>query len=86
MSSESKDTFLDHFHFLRDKLGRDSDVFFYIYTASVLLSTVACPYLIHKSIRKIKLIKQKESYCVISIWLNILSIVNLSLQTVFNLY
>ena len=86
MSSESKDTFLDHFQFLRDKFTRDSDMFFYIYTASVFFSTVICPYLIHKSIQKIKRIMLKESYCVISVWLNILSVANLSVQTVFNFY
>ena len=72
--------------FLSDTFGLNNPLLINSYKISLVLSTASCPLLIYKSRQKILSIMTKESYCVISVWLNKLSMINLSFQLLFNIY
>ena len=85
-STFANNTTSTEFMFFKEKYGIESPSLKVGYITSLAISTLCCPPLIYKSNQKIKRIMNKESYCVISVGLNILSIINLCIQFMFDIY
>ena len=64
-------------NFVTSTYDIDSQSFIYSYYIALAASTILCPWLIYKTKIKIQSIIAKESYCVISVVLNVMSMINL---------
>ena len=56
--------------------------FYFLLSASIL----SCLFFLLKVKDKIQRIQSKDSYCVISIWINVIAAINLTVQLGFNAY
>lgn len=72
--------------FLLRELKIDDEVLELVYYICLPISTILVILLICYTIKKIKGIRNKESYSATSVWINYMSIVNLSIQLCFNIW
>ena len=75
--SNKKSFVYQQFKFDKGEL-EDITVIEKLFTFSIVGSSLTCLFFLYKTWYKILRIKMKESYCTISVWINYLSMLNLS--------
>ena len=63
--------------YAKQEFNTNDDTFVIVYYFILAVSTFMCLLLVYQTYYKIKRIQMKSSYCVISIWINVVSILNL---------